>query len=98
MVSRLMKRARDPPFVVLVEQDRPTRRTMASRWKGAHHFGPPLDLAIEALDGLVLCNLARYWSGKRMCGEDVGLGVIHKGGDFGQLGTQLVGDPRADET
>ena len=45
--------------------------------------------------GLVECSLARCAAGKRHVGEHVGLGLVHQGGELGQLGPELVGDAGA---
>ena len=35
-------------------------------WEDADDIGPPLDLFVEAFNGLVECNLVRCWLGKVM--------------------------------
>ena len=43
--------------------------------------------------GLVECSLVRCCGREGHVGEHVGLGLVQEGGELGQLGAQLIGDP-----
>jgi hypothetical protein len=73
----------DGPFIVLLEQDRADEANDSVLiGEGADHLGPPLDLAVETLVGLVQCSLVRCCGGKHV-GEYIGLSLVQEGSDLG---------------
>ena len=58
----------------------------------ADDLGAPLDLAVEALQGIGAVELLSVRDGEGHVGQDVGLGLVEQGGELGQLGPQLIGD------
>src|SRR5262249_11606000 len=58
----------------------------------ADDVGTALDLAIEALEGIGGMQLRAMGGGEGHVGEDVGLGLVHQGSEFGHAGPKLVGD------
>ena len=55
-------------------------------------IGPPLDLAVQALDGIRAVQLRPVLLGKGHAGEDALLGPVHEGRELGQLRAHLVRD------
>src|SRR5271165_32094 len=86
--------ALDGPFVVLFEQDgadQPDDGVVVG--EDADDVGPALDLAVESFETVVGVDLRPVLGGKAHVGEDVILGFVHEGGELGELGSELIGDP-----
>ena len=58
----------------------------------ADDVGPALDLAVDALDRIDRVQLGAMLPGEGHVGEHVMLGLVHDGGELGDLGPDLVGD------
>ena len=81
------------PFVVLLHQDRADEADYGVVvGKDADDIGPPLDLAVEPLDGIGRADLVPMLPGKAHESEDVDFCLIEQGGELGELGAQLIGD------
>jgi predicted thioesterase len=83
----------DGPFVVLLEQDRSDEANDGVLiGEDADHLGPPLDLAVEALDRVGRVQLGPMLEREAHVGKYIGLGLVQKGCELWQLGAELVGD------
>ena len=58
----------------------------------ADHLGPPLDLAVEALDRVGRVQLGSMLRREGHVGEHIDLGLVEEAGKLGQLGAELVGN------
>jgi hypothetical protein len=86
--------ALDGPFVVLFEKDgadEPDDGVVVG--KDADDDGSAFDLAGEPFEAVGGVQFRPMVGGKAHIGEHVGLSLVHEGGQFGQLGPELVGDP-----
>ena len=52
----------------------------------AHDIGAPFDFAVEALDGIGGVQFGAVCLRKSHEGEDIVLGTVHQGGEFGDFG------------
>ena len=81
------------PFVVLFKEDRADQAGDGGFVReDADDLGAPFDFAVQAFDGICGVELGPVRRRKGHIGENIGLGVIHEGGELGQFGPQLIGD------
>ena len=59
---------------------------------GPWDLGAALDLAVQPLDGVGAVRLGPVCRRQAHRGEDVGFGLVHKLGEFSDLGPDVVGD------
>ena len=58
----------------------------------ADDFGTTLDLAVEPFQRVCRMKLGAMLGGDAHVGEHVGLGLVHQGGELGDLRSELVSD------
>lgn len=91
--QRQIAPALNGPFLSLLHQD--GANEAADRrlvWEDPDDIGPPLDLAVEALDRIRGMKLGSMLLRKGHVGQHVLLGSIHERGEFRQLASHLVSD------
>jgi hypothetical protein len=54
-------------------------------WEDADDLGPPFDLAVEPFEAIGRVDLDSVLDGKAHIGEHIVLGLVHEGGEFGEL-------------
>ena len=78
--------ALDSPFIALFYEDRADDSGDRSLIREhAHDIGPPLDLAVEALDGVSGVKLGAMLLRKGHVGQHIGLGIVHQRGEPGRI-------------
>jgi hypothetical protein len=85
--------ALDGPFVVLFEKDGADEPGDGVVVGKDADDGSAFDLAGEPFEAVGGVQFRPMVGGKAHIGEHVGLSLVHEGGQFGQLGPELVGDP-----
>jgi hypothetical protein len=73
------------PFIVLLHQDRADEADDSVVGKDADDIGPPLDLAVEPLNGIGRADLVPMLFREGHEGEDVDLGLVGEGGELGEI-------------
>ena len=85
--------ALDGPFVALLHEDRADESgDRGFIREDADDCGAPLDLAVQALDGVGALELDTILPWEGHIDEHIGFRVVHHRGQFGEFGPHLVSD------